>query len=222
MLSTKDHLYYLHRALELARESPPRPTNFRVGAVIISNPLSEGSGPTILATGHTLELPGNSHAEQCAIAKLAIEHGISETQLHTILPQEMNATLYSTLEPCGRRLSGNLSCVHRIIATRNKTPGMSRPQDTSSEGGIRKVIFGAKEPSTFVGESEGCRMMDEAGIEWEYVEGLQDKILQVAKEGHTAVHTGGTNVDDMDDAERQRQEQIPRNSKKRMMEVPPP
>ena len=220
MSSVNDHLYYLQQALELARKSPPRPTNFRVGAVLVSNPLPEGSNHKILATGYTLELPGNTHAEQCAIAKLAMEHGISETQLNTILPREMNTTLYTTLEPCGKRLSGNLSCVHRIIATRGKLSGSLGPEN--GEGGIRKVIFGAKEPGTFVRESESCRMMDEAGIEWEYVEGLQDNILQVAKEGHNAVSNSGTNVDDIDDGERRRQEQIPRNGKKRMMEVPPP
>jgi pyrimidine deaminase RibD-like protein len=220
MLSTEDHLQYLRQALELARKSPPRPTNFRVGAVLLSNPLAEGLSPVVLSTGYTLELAGNTHAEQCAIAKLATQHGIPETQLHTILTREINATLYTTIEPCGKRLSGSLPCVHRIIATRNNFSGS--PSPINSEGGIRKVIFGAKEPSTFVKDSESCRMMEEAGIEWEYVEGLQEEILHVAREGHRVLNITETNVDDIDEEERKRQQQIPRNSKKRMMEMPPP
>lgn len=220
MLSTDDHVTYLRQALDLARKSPPKPTNFRVGAIIVSDPLEEGSRPAIHSTGYTLELPGNTHAEQCAIAKLATQYRVPETQLHTILTQEMNATLYTTLEPCGKRLSGSLPCVQRIIATRNYPSGIPSPK--YSTGGIRKVIFGAKEPGTFVRNSESCRMMDEAGLQWEYIEGLQDDILQVAKEGHNPINTSETNVNNIDEEERRRQEQIPRNSKKRMMEVPPP
>jgi len=46
-------------ALELAEKSPPKPTNYRVGAVVVD------AFNNILATGYTLELPGNTHAEQC-------------------------------------------------------------------------------------------------------------------------------------------------------------
>jgi pyrimidine deaminase RibD-like protein len=217
MLSKGDHLVYLRQALDLARKSPPGPTNFRVGAILVSDPQSQGSTPAILSTGYTLELPGNTHAEECAIAKLAAQHKIAEIQLHTILTQEMNATLYTTLEPCGKRLSGSLPCVHRLIATRDTS---STGQDSrNSKRGIRKVIFGAKEPGTFVKDNESCRMMDEAGLEWEYVGDLQDEILNVAKEGHNIARNKETNVDDIDEEERRRQEQIPRNSKKRMMEL---
>lgn len=220
MLSTTDHLAYLQQALELARKSPPRPTNYRVGAIIVTNPVAEGSGPEILSTGYTMELPGNTHAEQCAIAKLAVKHITSELQLHSILTEATNATLYTTLEPCGKRLSGNISCVRRIISTRDDPSKGSSPRD--SKCGIRKVIFGAKEPGVFVQDSESCRMMDEAGLEWEYVGALEEEILRVAKEGHQLAKSTETNVDDIDAEERGRQEKIPRNSKKRMMEMPPP
>ena len=217
MLSKENHLAYLRQALELARKSPPAPTNFRVGAILVADPLAKGSAPATLSTGYTLELPGNTHAEQCAISKLATQYRIAETQLYTILTQEMNATLYTTLEPCGKRLSGNLPCVHRILATRDTTP--TGQALSSSMGGIRKVIFGAKEPGTFVNDNESCRMMDEAGLEWEYVGDLQDEILDVAKEGHDVTRNKETVVDNIDEEERRRQEQIPRNNKKRMMEL---
>jgi hypothetical protein len=90
------------------------------------------------------------------------------------------------------------------------------------------VYFGVKEPETFVGESEGCRMLSEAGIEWEHVGGSEREILTVAVAGHedpeaeVRVALGEkekeTNVDDISPEERKRQEQIPRNPKKRMME----
>ena len=183
--SKEDHLSCLRQALDLARKSPLKLTNFRVGALLVSYPNNDASAAKVLSTGYTLELEGNTHAEQCALAKLASQHSIPEPELHTVLTPEVNATLYTTLEPCGVRLSGNTPCVQRIAATRGSC---------HSTGGIRKVIFGAKEPGTFVQGSQSCRMMSEAGIDWEYVDGLSDEILAVAKEGHRQE----TNVDDLE------------------------
>ena len=224
------HRLFLRQALSLARLSLPKPTNFRVGCVIVSYPTA--SDPVVLSTGYTLELPGNTHAEQNALSKLASQHNIPESRLNDILTPDLNATLYTTLEPCGLRLSGNLPCVERIIATRKD----------DADGGIRKVIFGAKEPGTFVQDSASLKRLDEAGVRWEYVGGLDDEILQVAMEGHMnkgvdegkesmvgaqrePLHQqphGATNVDDISPEERARQEQLPRNPKKRMMEVDVP
>lgn len=205
--SREDDLLYLRQALDLARKSPAKPTNFRVGALLVSFPDNDASLAEVLSTGYTLELEGNTHAEQCALAKLAAQRSLAESELCQILTSEANVTLYTTLEPCSIRLSGNTPCVQRIIATRNPS---------GSVGGIRKVIFGAKEPGTFVKDSESCRIMSEAGIEWEYVDGLRDEILAVAKEGHKQE----TKVDNITEEERKRQEALPRNPKKRMMEVP--
>ncbi|RMZ76305.1 hypothetical protein DV738_g5014, partial [Chaetothyriales sp. CBS 135597] len=206
--ATQLHLRHLAAALAEARKSPPKPTNFRVGCVIVS-----GDG-AVLSTGYTLELPGNTHAEQCALAKLGYTDTVTPSP--AALTSTVAATLYTTLEPCGKRLSGNLPCVERIIATR--TP--------DADGGVRKVVFGAKEPGTFVQDSQSCRRLTEAGVEWEYVPGLESEILAVATEGHEKKSTsnrggGETNIDDISPAERRRQEALPRNPKKRMMEVLP-
>ena len=201
-VSKEIHLCYLRQALDLARQSPPKPTNFRVGALLVSFAPSA----QILSSGYTLELAGNTHAEQCALMKLASQHSVPEAELNSILTPEANVTLYTTLEPCGVRLSGNMPCVHRIITSRQG----------NDSGGIRRVIFGAKEPGTFVQDSQSCQMMTKAGIEWEYVNDVEKEILAVAKEGHKQE----TNVDDISAEERKRQEAIPRNPKKRMMEVP--
>jgi pyrimidine deaminase RibD-like protein len=224
--SGSTHLKYLSIALTEACRSPPKPTNFRVGCVIVSNPTS--SSPSVLSTGYTLELPGNTHAEQCALDKLAASGSVDEASLSTFLTPNLNATLYTTLEPCGKRLSGNTPCVRRIIATREGNP----------DGGIRKVVFGAKEPGTFVQDSQSCRLLTEADIAWEYVPALEKEILAVAMEGHDQKQKNqdyrkpeqkqetkdleasrGTNVDDISLEERKRQEAQPRNPKKRMMEV---
>ncbi|EXJ55103.1 hypothetical protein A1O7_08028 [Cladophialophora yegresii CBS 114405] len=264
--STSTHLHYLRQAVSLARLSPPKPTNFRVGCVIVSFPTTDSSGahtgtgnedapPTgeVLSTGYTLELEGNTHAEQNALTKLARGSENSEqTQergqgqgkeqeqnagLGALLTPRRNVHLYTTLEPCGLRLSGATPCVQRIIATRHGNP----------EGGIRKVIFGAREPGTFVQDSQALRNLDDAGVPWEHVGGLEADILAVAKEGHhnasaserAGAGGGGsrgttaaantiapastpapqTRIDDISPEERKRQEQQPRNPKKRMMEV---
>lgn len=221
--TTNIHTKNLQTCLSLARNSPPKPTNFRVGAILLLRPTTKDpeqeseSEQTILSTGYTLELPGNTHAEQCALTKYATSHSLPEESVGEILPPPdstgKEVVLYVTMEPCGKRLSGNLPCVQRIIQTRGAGEGK----------GIRKVYFGVKEPGTFVGESEGCRRLTEAGIEWEVVTGLEEEILRVAKEGHVEEEGRqegrGTNVDDISSEERRRQEQLPKNPKKRMMEV---
>ncbi|OJJ47198.1 hypothetical protein ASPZODRAFT_25265 [Penicilliopsis zonata CBS 506.65] len=233
---TDPHTFYLRKCLALAERSPPRPTNFRVGAILVSrktdhhDPKKETGDITddrILSSGYTMELAGNTHAEQCCLANLAAVHGIPDDRVAEILPYEVGRKLvmYVTMEPCGRRLSGNTPCVQRIVATRNSS---SSNGDGDGDGfkrlGIEKVYFGVKEPGTFVGQSEGCKILTEAGIEWELVSGLEREILQVAVAGHEnrdeEIRAAlGTDVDDISVEERRRQEQLPRNPKKRMMEV---
>lgn len=218
MLSKEQKLFFLRQALDLARKSHPQPTNYRVGAVLVSEARDQNSSPAVLSTGYTLELPGNTHAEECAIVKLAASHSVSEMSLHEVLTAEMNVTMFTTLEPCANRLSGKLPCVDRVSYTRGLPHGNDRwPKGPA---GIRNVVFGAKEPDTFVMNSASCRHMTEAEIAWEYMPDYENEILNVATEGHKNSAKQETNIDDIDEDERKRQEQIPRNPKKRMMEVP--
>ncbi|OAX82544.1 hypothetical protein ACJ72_03101 [Emergomyces africanus] len=263
------------RVSPLSQQSPPKPTNFRVGAILLSRTRKTLNPPstqtyaytdTILSTGYTLELPGNTHAEQCALAKYAASHGVKEERIGDVLPppptpaaaaaasavpnddntqqHEQKIILYVTMEPCGKRLSGNTPCAARIVQTRrcssrsnnnNNAAAFSvnndraAAADGTSRGGIDKVYFGVKEPGTFVGGSVGCRMLDEAGVEWEVVEGMEEEILKVAMAGHAgetgekpkAAEAGGgrqgTNIHDISEEERRRQAALPRNPKKRMM-----
>ncbi|KAJ5899297.1 hypothetical protein N7495_004041 [Penicillium taxi] len=219
MANTSPHIPYLQKCIFLAEQSPPRPTNFRVGAILLSR---QDNDPTfaqdrVLSTGYTMELEGNTHAEQCCFANFAASKNVSEDQVGTALPVEEGRKLimYVTMEPCGKRLSGNAPCVQRITRTRE-----------GGREGIHKVYFGVKEPTTFVGDSEGCQMLTAAGVEWEHMAGLERRILTVATAGHEnskveveeALAKMGTNVDDISVEERRKQEEAPRNPKKRMME----
>jgi pyrimidine deaminase RibD-like protein len=162
-----DHLQYMRLALDQAQESPPKPSNFRVGALLV-----DADTGAIISRGYTLECEGNTHAEQCCLLKLAKEYYCSEARVGEMLPP--NTVIYTTMEPCNLRLSGNLPCVDRIIRTRGK----------NGEQGIKKVYLGVKEPEKFVGENEGRNKLEAHGIECVHVSGLEERILSVAIAGH--------------------------------------
>ncbi|KAL1877330.1 hypothetical protein VTK73DRAFT_8783 [Phialemonium thermophilum] len=156
-----DHKAFIQLALQLAKKSKPLPTNFRVGCVLVDTTSHQ-----ILETGYTLELPGNTHAEQCCFMKLAEKYGVPEERLSEVLPSSLG--LYVTMEPCSKRLSGNKPCVERIIRL---------------AGVIKTVYVGVREPQKFVSNT-GWTAMESVGIEVVHVGGLEDEILEVATAGH--------------------------------------
>jgi pyrimidine deaminase RibD-like protein len=156
-------------ALEQARLSPPAPTKYCVGAVLVDADQNE-----ILSTGYSMELPGdrpgdpgNTHAEQCCFIKVAEKHNLPEEQLGKVLPK--NTVLYTTMEPCSKRLSGNRTCVERIL----------RLADA-----IRVVYVGIKEPDVFIAQNTGRKALEDAGVQVRFVEGVEDRILEVSTAGH--------------------------------------
>ena len=158
-----DHESYMRLALSLATQSPPKPTNYRVGALVVDVARNE-----VLATGYTLELPGNTHAEQCCLAKLADRYHVAPEFLAQALPDEV--AIYTTVEPCSERLSGNLPCADRILAV-----GGHR---------IRTVYVGVQEPDKFVSANPSAQRLRDAGIDVVHVPGLEKEILEVATAGH--------------------------------------
>ena len=144
-------------ALSFAKKAPPKPTNFCVGAVLV-----EEAANAILSTGYTMELPGNTHAEQCCLAK-AEQNGIVKTA-----PSAQKLVLYTTMEPCNKRASGNVPCTETIVKA----------------GGIKVVYVGVKEPEKFVGENLGRARLEAAGIDYVHVPGLEAEIMEVATAGH--------------------------------------
>lgn len=159
-----DHKAAMQYALSLADKSPPKPTNFRVGAILVK--LEDNQ---ITTDGYTLELPGNTHAEECCLLKLAEQLSTTEEQLAGAMTSPH--ALYTTLEPCAKRLSGKLPCVERILRQKSW---------------IKTVYIGVREPETFVGENRGIAMLQEAGIEVVHVPGLEQEILAVATAGHVS------------------------------------
>lgn len=158
-----DHRGWMRAAVSLAEQSPPKPSNYRVGAVLL-----DATSRQILATGYTLELPGNTHAEQCCFLKMAEQHGVDEERLKEVLPSNM--VLYTTMEPCSKRLSGNLPCVERILRL---------------AGLIRTVYVGVLEPQKFVTTNTGRQALEAAGIEVVHIDGLEEDILGIAMAGHS-------------------------------------
>ncbi|KAI0888029.1 cytidine deaminase-like protein [Annulohypoxylon maeteangense] len=161
-IEAEDHLSYIKFALSLATKSPPKPTNYRVGAVVVNAATNE-----ILATGYTLELPGNTHAEQCCFEKISERNSVPASRLDEILPNEV--ILYTTVEPCSQRLSGNMPCVDRILAIGNK---------------IKTVYVGVYEPEKFVSGNSSKQKLKDAGIGFIHVTGLEKEIIEVATAGH--------------------------------------
>lgn len=150
------HVQWMQLALLEAQKCEATPSAFCVGAVLVSPSNS------LLATGYSRELPGNTHAEACAIDKLvALDPAAAPALL-------ADASIYTTMEPCSVRLSGNPPCVDRCV-----------------QAGIRSVFVGVEEPTDFVA-CEGTRKLRESGAEVWVVEreGLREECLAEARRGH--------------------------------------
>ena len=164
-----EHAEFMFYALDKAALSPPAPTKFCVGAC-----LANGDTGEILSTGYSQELPGdrpgdpgNTHAEHCCFIKIADKYGVPETRIGEVLPR--NTVLYTTMEPCNSRLSGNKSCVDRIIGLK---------------GAVNTVYVGVREPDTFIAGNSGRSRLEAAGVEVVFLEGLEDRIMPVTMAGH--------------------------------------
>ena len=137
------HVKYMLQAVECANESIPVDTAYCVGCVIVKNNV-------VISTGYSRELPGNTHAEESALIKL------NNAQVSAD-----GSDLYSTMEPCSKRLSGNVPCAHHII-----------------KNNVKRVFVGVLEPANFV-NCEGIQQLINANIEVISVqaEGLKEKCL---------------------------------------------
>ncbi|KJZ78462.1 hypothetical protein HIM_01853 [Hirsutella minnesotensis 3608] len=161
-----DHRRTMLQALDLAKKSPPKPTNFRVGAILVR---LDGDDTGVAVHGYTLECPGNTHAEESCLLKLADQHSTTEEGLMHVMKHPHS--LYTTMEPCFKRLSGKMSCVDRILRQKSW---------------IKEVYVGVLEPETFVGQNPGRQLLEQSGIRVHHVPGLDEEILAVATAGHTA------------------------------------
>ncbi|KAJ3126022.1 DRAP deaminase [Nowakowskiella sp. JEL0407] len=134
---------FMELAIIEAQKSIPVDSAYCVGAILVSPTSNE-----ILATGFSRELPGNTHAEECCLLKLSS------------FSNAVNSTMYTTMEPCGERLSGKLCCAARLIDAK-----------------VGRVVVGVGEPSTFIADSVGSIMLRNAGITVDYLKGYEEQCL---------------------------------------------
>jgi len=136
---------WLREAIELSRRCPPSDSAFSVGAVLI------GADQAVIATGYSREADPKDHAEETALAKAAAGASLGLA----------GATMYSSLEPCRRRLSRPCSCAELIVAA-----------------DIRRVVLAWLEPPLFV-PGGGARWLREQGVTVIEAPGLADEARAV-------------------------------------------
>ena len=165
-----DHEAFMEFALVQAKKSPPAANKFCVGAVLVDADTSR-----VLSTGYSLEYPrdykgdpGTTHAEQCCFIKIADEHSLPEERIHEVLPT--NTALYTSMEPCNERLSGNKTCATRILRLKDA---------------IKTVYVGIREPGTFIANNDGQQRLEASSVRVVYpVPHLHDKIMEISMAGH--------------------------------------
>ncbi|QGJ00226.1 hypothetical protein CEK26_013294 [Fusarium fujikuroi] len=142
-----NHEAFMEFALTQAKKSPPAGNKFCVGAVLV-----DAAKGRVLSTGYSLEYPrdykgapGTTHAEQYTV-------------------------LYTTMEPCNERLSGNMTCATRILRLK---------------GAIKTVYVGIREPGTFIANNDGQERLEAHGVKVVYpVEHWHDRIMEISMAGH--------------------------------------
>ncbi|EGU85206.1 hypothetical protein FOPG_14164 [Fusarium oxysporum f. sp. conglutinans race 2 54008] len=165
-----DHVALMEFALTQAKKSPPAANKFCVGAVLV-----DAAKGRVISTGYSLEYPrdyngdpGTTHAEQCCFIKIADEHNLPEGRIHEVLPTD--TSLYTTMEPCNERLSGNMTCVTRILRLKSA---------------IKTVYVGIREPGTFIANNDGQQRLEANGVKVVYpVEHWRDRIIEISMAGH--------------------------------------
>jgi pyrimidine deaminase RibD-like protein len=134
-------IQYMQVSIVEANKSIPAPQAYCVGAALVN---AQGE---LLTTGFSRELPGNTHAEECCLLKM--DSAVDLT----------GATMYTTMEPCSFRLSGNRSCTSRIL-----------------ESNIKRVVIGVREPPNLV-NCEGIQLLQKEGVQVYIVPNVQEACL---------------------------------------------
>lgn len=121
---------WLAKAIELSEQCPPTDTAFCVGAVLV------GASGQVVAQAYSRRADPEDHAEEAALREA--------TALGTDL---RGATLYSSLEPCLRRVSRPVPCAQLILRS-----------------DVRRVLFAWREPPIFQ-PGGGAAWLSEHGVE---------------------------------------------------------
>jgi len=156
----------MKEALVLASSCVRVETAYNVGALLV------GSLGEVLATGFSREIEGNTHAEEvCLMKMMKKEEEGSDLDVPSLLTRRSNllrgATLYSTMEPCSKRLSGKKPCCELL-----------------AESGIARVVIAVREPSTFVQKCEGADRLEFAGIKVDFLDDRECQSQALAANAH--------------------------------------
>ncbi|KAF9433819.1 hypothetical protein BGZ76_008938 [Entomortierella beljakovae] len=165
--------------IEQANLSKPVPSGYCVGAVLVQQAhvdldvdMAQEDPFRVVATGYSRELPGNTHAEECCLLKLAVieaeerEKNEEISALDTYDEKRPHSKtwkewiMYSTMEPCSERLSGNRSCSDQLI-----------------ESGVKRVYVGVREPDRFIKTVVGVENLMKQGIEVIHIPGFEKECL---------------------------------------------
>jgi len=120
---------WLDAAIELSKRCPPADSAFCVGAILLSE-----SGQ-VIARGYSRQSDPNDHAEEAALTAAAA----SGADLS-------GATLYTSLEPCLRRVSRPVSCAELTVRS-----------------GVRRVVYAWREPPIFQ-PGGGAAWLEDRGV----------------------------------------------------------
>ncbi|ETI33247.1 hypothetical protein F442_19926 [Phytophthora nicotianae P10297] len=137
-LQDESDMAFMRLAIAEAHRSQPSENAYCVGCVVVHD-------GQVLSTGFSRELPGNTHAEQVALHKLNFD--------------AQGTTVYTTMEPCSKRVSGNVPCVQSCL-----------------RAGVTRVVIGVMEPKTFV-VCEGVQLLQDAGVDVKLLKGLEADCL---------------------------------------------
>jgi diaminohydroxyphosphoribosylaminopyrimidine deaminase/5-amino-6-(5-phosphoribosylamino)uracil reductase len=120
---------WLDAAIELSKRCPPTDSAFCVGAILVSE-----SGQ-VIAQGYSRQSDPRGHAEEAALAEAAGSG-----------PDLSGATLYTSLEPCLRRVSRPVSCAELIMRS-----------------GVGRVVYAWREPPIFQ-PGGGAAWLEDRGV----------------------------------------------------------
>ncbi|QSB06377.1 deaminase [Natronoglycomyces albus] len=159
MTVESDDERWMRHAIELARHCPPSPDAFSVGAVVVVE-------NEVVAQGYSRQDNPHDHAEEVALRALRLAPGREMTTQddHIGGGDLTDATIYSTMEPCGERASRPIPCAQLII-----------------QSGLTRVVYAVGEPTTFVAAPRGAQLLREAGLTVVYLPELAKAAREVSR-----------------------------------------
>ncbi|KAJ3221209.1 hypothetical protein HK099_003686 [Clydaea vesicula] len=145
--------YFMFLAIEESKKANKVDSAFSVGAILILK-----NEKTILTRGFSREIKeinmGNTHAEECCFIKF-------KSMKEFEILKEKELAIFSTMEPCGKRLSGNKSCSEIIL-----------------QYNVKRVVIGLREPDNFIKQTEGYDLLCANNIIVDYLDGFEDLCME--------------------------------------------